>query len=158
MLKRIRGTSGDTIVEVLISLAVLSMAFVISYATANRALIDTQNAQEHSMALEYLDSQIEALHYYLGQPGQSLPTGSFYMQPNLNNGTVQFSQGVLNEQGNGFVYEVSISLDQNIPKSLDQNIPKCLDQNIPNTYHAVVTWPGLGSLPEQCEELSYRIY
>jgi type II secretory pathway pseudopilin PulG len=53
--------SGDTIVEVLIVLAVLSLAFVISYATANRGLLEARNADEHSEALGYIDSQVEEL-------------------------------------------------------------------------------------------------
>lgn len=142
MLKKLKDSTGDTIVEVLIALAVLSLAFVISYATANRALVDSQNAQEHTLALEYLDAQIEALRYYAGQPGQTLPSGAFYLQPDLNNGTIQVDAAPGTEPGNGFSY--SISLNRNL--------------TISNTYNAKVTWPGLGNLGQQSEELSYRLY
>ena len=59
--------SGDTIVEVLVSLAILSLAFAISYSTASKALIVSQNSQEHSTALGYLDQQMEML-WYISQP------------------------------------------------------------------------------------------
>ncbi|MGH7234475.1 MAG: PulJ/GspJ family protein [Candidatus Saccharimonadales bacterium] len=142
MLKRIKDSTGDTIVEVLIALAVLSLAFVISYATADRAITDSQNAQEHTLALEYLDAQIEALRYYAGQSSQGLPTSSFFLAPNASNGTVQVDPGSGQEPGNGFSYSVSLTLDQSVQ----------------NTYHANVTWPGLGGLGQQSEELSYRVY
>ena len=58
---KIKNSSGDTIVEVLIVLAVLSLAFAISYSTANRALNGSRNAQEHSETQNALNSQIEKL-------------------------------------------------------------------------------------------------
>lgn len=52
---------GDTIVEVLIVLAVLGLAIGISYATANRSLLNARQAQESSEASVLLQSQLEAL-------------------------------------------------------------------------------------------------
>jgi len=52
---------GDTIVEVLVVLAVLGMALGISYATANHSLLNARQAQEHSEALEFVQGQIELL-------------------------------------------------------------------------------------------------
>jgi prepilin-type N-terminal cleavage/methylation domain-containing protein len=59
---------GDTIVEVMVVLAVLGMAIGISYATANASLLETRQAQENSEATELAQSQIEALRT-LTQPG-----------------------------------------------------------------------------------------
>ena len=56
-----RRQAGDTIVEVLIVLTILSLAFSISYATATRGLAASRQAQEHSEALQFLTSQIELL-------------------------------------------------------------------------------------------------
>jgi type II secretory pathway pseudopilin PulG len=52
---------GDTIVEVMVVLAVLGLAISISYATANRSLLDTRQAQENSEATELVQAQLEAL-------------------------------------------------------------------------------------------------
>lgn len=52
---------GDTIVEVMIVLAVLGMAISVSYATANRSLLDTRQAQENAEAAQYIQAQLEAL-------------------------------------------------------------------------------------------------
>lgn len=55
--------AGDTIVEVLVVLAVLGLAIGISFATANRSLLATRAAQENSQATGYLQAQIEELRY-----------------------------------------------------------------------------------------------
>lgn len=52
---------GDTIVEVLVVLAVLGLAMSISYATANRSLLNARQAQENGEASELVSSQIELL-------------------------------------------------------------------------------------------------
>lgn len=52
---------GDTIVEVMIVLAVLGFAISISFATANRSLLNARQAQENSEATAYVQSQVEAL-------------------------------------------------------------------------------------------------
>lgn len=56
-----QNNRGDTIVEVMIVLAVLGLAIGISYATANRSLLNARQAQENSQATELAQSQIEAL-------------------------------------------------------------------------------------------------
>ena len=57
----IRDRRGDTIVEVMIVLAVLGLAMGISYATANRSLLNARQAQENSIATEIARSQVEGL-------------------------------------------------------------------------------------------------
>ncbi|HUC89835.1 MAG TPA: prepilin-type N-terminal cleavage/methylation domain-containing protein [Patescibacteria group bacterium] len=52
---------GDTIVEVLISLAVISLVLGGAYATANTSLQITRSSQERSNATKLAESQIEQL-------------------------------------------------------------------------------------------------
>lgn len=59
---------GDTIVEVMVVLAVLGLALSISYATASRSLKNTRQAQENSEASSLAQSQIEALRS-MASPG-----------------------------------------------------------------------------------------
>ena len=63
MLKNLlnRNQRGDTIIEVMIVLTILGLAFSISFATANTSLQNTRQAQENSEATKYAQSQIEAL-------------------------------------------------------------------------------------------------
>lgn len=52
---------GDTIVEVLIAIAVVSMILGGAYVTANRSLIATRAAEEKGSALKLAESQVEQL-------------------------------------------------------------------------------------------------
>jgi prepilin-type N-terminal cleavage/methylation domain-containing protein len=63
MLKRFTNLRerGDTIIEVMIVLAVLGLALGIAYATANRSLLNARQAQENSQATALVQSQVEAL-------------------------------------------------------------------------------------------------
>lgn len=52
---------GDTIVEVLIAMAVISLVLAGAYATTNRSLLATRSAQERSNALKLVESQLEQI-------------------------------------------------------------------------------------------------
>jgi prepilin-type N-terminal cleavage/methylation domain-containing protein len=52
---------GDTIIEVMIALAILGFAIGLSYVTANRSILAAEQAQESSTASELLQGQIEAI-------------------------------------------------------------------------------------------------
>lgn len=58
---RRRWQAGDTIVEVMIVLAVLGSAISLSYATANRSLRNARQAQDNSYATQLAQAQIEHL-------------------------------------------------------------------------------------------------
>lgn len=57
---------GDTIIEVMVVLAILGLALSVAYATANRSLLDARSAQENANATSEVQNQIEALRV-LGQ-------------------------------------------------------------------------------------------
>ena len=159
------NNSGDTIVEVLVSLAILSLAFAISYSTASRALIVSQNSQEHSTALGYLDQQMEML-WYISQP-------SFKATSTPNPQTEAYSTsspfcltGSISDSTSGIQFNPSVPYDLVSSKSAPQ---KCLFpgggfsysvalERSNNTFTAYIWWPGLGNLGEQHESLTYRVY
>jgi len=66
-LTSLRNNAGDTIVEVLVVLAILGLALSISYATASRSLLSTNGAQENSKATALLQAQAEVLRYMAPQ-------------------------------------------------------------------------------------------
>ena len=59
-----RKISGDTIVEVMIALAIISTVITLSYTTASRALILGRRAQERSEALKLAESTVERIKSY----------------------------------------------------------------------------------------------
>lgn len=75
-LKRLTSR-GDTIVEVMVVLAVLGLALSIAYATANRSLMGARQAQENSEATALAQSQIEQLRANVKITDTSAPTYIF---------------------------------------------------------------------------------
>lgn len=61
MIKLSISTRGDTIVEVLIAVAVVSSVLAITYATMNRNIIVGRRNQEQSEASKWGQAQVEAL-------------------------------------------------------------------------------------------------
>lgn len=55
------GQAGDTIAEVLIAIAVVSLVLVAAFAVVSRTAKNTRQTQEHSEALKYLEGQMEQL-------------------------------------------------------------------------------------------------
>lgn len=65
MLKKLRlADSGDTIVEVLIALAILTLVLGGAYYTASQSYRNDLSAQEHTEALTVAQTQIENLRTY----------------------------------------------------------------------------------------------
>lgn len=62
LIRHIRNQRGDTIVEVLIAIAVVSLVLVTAYATSTRNINTLEDTQEHSEALQLAQTQIEYLH------------------------------------------------------------------------------------------------
>jgi len=94
--------SGDTIVEVLVVLAVLGLALSISFATAQRSLLGARQAQEHTEALEIAQAQLEDLQsladndIIYGQPSDFCvtdPTGPTVATADPTSGTDPCLQG-----------------------------------------------------------------
>ncbi|MFA5004233.1 MAG: prepilin-type N-terminal cleavage/methylation domain-containing protein [Candidatus Saccharimonadales bacterium] len=56
-----RKQAGDTIVEVLIAIAIVSLVLAGAYAATNRNLLTTQDTLEHSQALQLVQAQLEFL-------------------------------------------------------------------------------------------------
>jgi len=59
--RRQMGQRGDTIVEVLIAITVVSMILGGAYVTTNHSLLATRDAQERADGLKLVESQLEQL-------------------------------------------------------------------------------------------------
>ncbi|MBP7807238.1 prepilin-type N-terminal cleavage/methylation domain-containing protein [Candidatus Saccharibacteria bacterium] len=71
-----RNQRGDTIVEVLISLAVLGMIVGGAYSIVNAALRNSRQAQERSEATKIAESQVETIKAIPNQTGRFCFNGS----------------------------------------------------------------------------------
>lgn len=59
------GSRGDTIIEILLSIAVLSLVLSVSYGLANRSSQTTRQAQERGEAQKLAEEQLEFLRGYV---------------------------------------------------------------------------------------------
>lgn len=74
-----RAQGGDTIVEVLISIAILGTVLAGAYVTSNRSLLAERTAQEHTEALTLAESQVESL---IGVGAPKAPATSIFTAGN----------------------------------------------------------------------------
>jgi prepilin-type N-terminal cleavage/methylation domain-containing protein len=169
---------GDTIVEVMIVLAVLGLAIGISYSTANRSLLNTRQAQEHSQATEYAQSEVEDLYalYPIGtianadlgnnifeqiapfcvyNPSAAEPIIAFdSLAPVTDQASCTFPPG-----GSGLYYTVKVYNCDNLP-SPPAGSP-CNDPSITtasDTFAVQVTWPDVLGQGNDSVTLDYRVH
>lgn len=107
---------GDTMVEVLISMAIVSMILGGAYVTSNKSLLSVRDAQEHVDALKLASSQIESLNAI---PAVAYNSSPFCYGPNGTLQAVNISTGNCTFTGNGALatngvqpaYSVAITYD-----------------------------------------------
>jgi Tfp pilus assembly protein PilV len=150
----IRNQRGDTIVEVLISMTIISSILVGAFILANNSKLQVTNSREHDDAIKILESQLEEMRAYAtsnSNPDQGVfITTAFCMyhdQPALT------STGNCVQDDNGNVttqqpeYNVSIQC---------QN--QCPDHNGGYLYDATVWWPQVTGHGNATESMYYRLY
>lgn len=70
-MRTLRSMAGDTIVEVLIAMAVASAVMGGAFVVVNHTLANSQQAQEHSETLAIAQGQIEQIKKLAGDPDHS---------------------------------------------------------------------------------------
>jgi prepilin-type N-terminal cleavage/methylation domain-containing protein len=133
-----RKQAGDTIVEVIVVLAVLGLAISISYATANRSLLATRQAEEASQATTLLQAAVPS-----GQPNNIYGAGSFCVSyvPTLQ--VVASSNSACHQRN---LYNVAVSYAAtDASGQID-------------TFTAVATWPDAQGEGSDTTTLVYRIH
>lgn len=145
MLKRYQMNSrGDTIVEVMIALSLLAFALTTSYSTVTRSLQTARNAQEHSEALQFLDSQVELARADAADTTLYSSFGNFCMTPAATR--VAIIDPACTTGVEGF-YKMRNTYTPSTAFGITQDI-----------FTFTVTWPGAGQLGQQYEEISYKIH
>lgn len=144
-----RNSRGDTIAEVLISIAILSLIMSMSYTLANRSTQGVRQAQERSEAQTMAESQIESLKVYLSNPGSSLPAvgGEFCLSNDGNN-----------------ITKVDISSDGNTPipdackSGPDNRYTTKIKRESDGLFSAKLSWPRVNGQGDDLLETWYKIY
>lgn len=126
---------GDTIIEVLISIAVASLVLASAYAISNRNLVTTQDTQEHSQALQIVQQQIEGLRALAATPGVTLVTTFPPSQCVDLSGTPVASTTAC---------QITSASSSCVPATASAACYKiAITQLLSDVYHVAVTWPSV---------------
>jgi prepilin-type N-terminal cleavage/methylation domain-containing protein len=128
----LKSQRGDTLVEVLIAITVVSMVLVAAYTTTTRNVNTMQDTQEHSEALQLAQTQIEYLHN-VTQVNRPASGGCFD-----NTGTKAA------HLSNGCLVDASDNHTATQPQFTIQIVSTALGNGMTN-YEVEVTWPGVSS-------------
>jgi len=85
-----KSQAGDTIIEVLIAMAILALVMVGAYVSSSRSLRNGTDAANRQQALALAEQQVEIIK---SSPGNYTPSGNFYVD---NSGNLQTGSGTFN--------------------------------------------------------------
>lgn len=144
---------GDTLVEVLIALAVLTTILVGAYITANRSQNTNQASQERGEAIKIVESQIERLKGLLSSGTIVVPAGSFCVN------TANSGLTTITAPANPFSESLETATLPYVPADCGNlggryNIAIRASSN---TYEFLVRWHRIGGSRDQIN-MYYRVY
>lgn len=135
--KILKNNNGDTIIEVLMAIVVLSLVLTTSYALANRSSQAVRQAQERSEALKYSQEQLEKLRNFV-QINTNWTASGYECFANGSN--TPTSSATNCGFGTDSRYKVKISVG-----------------TAPNTYRLKTNWDNVAGNGQDTLELSYRL-
>ncbi len=163
MKKLIKNQLGDTIIEVMVVLAVLGLAISISYATANRSLLDARQAQENSQATWLVETQVENLRLLAPNSNTGntnlntnifLQTGPFcVLDPTNPSNTTPIHTNVANCTFPTASYQVLIYNCDKLPTT-----GPCTNVTGPNVLAVQATWDDALGQGQDTVTLNYRVH
>jgi Tfp pilus assembly protein PilV len=131
-MKLLRSNRGDTIVEVLIAITVVSLILAGAYGVATRSARAVLQAQEHSEALQTAQAQLEGLRTYMANPAHPIPSAAAPFCMN----------------GSSFVDDAATFTLASIPDEANNDhlstYPAACKSGVGNLYNSSVIRTGLG--------------
>jgi prepilin-type N-terminal cleavage/methylation domain-containing protein len=147
------GQKGDTIIEVMISLAILSFVLGGAYYTANQSYRNIRDSQEHSEATNIAQTEIEDLRQYgpsfNGGTDQCLTDDAGSVQAQTTDCYVEntnqtypgyVSASACNASTASYCYEITITGPTVVTLA---NIASMTSVKV-HTYEVNVQWPPIG--------------
>jgi prepilin-type N-terminal cleavage/methylation domain-containing protein len=139
---------GDTIVEVLIAIAVISSVLGGAYTITNKNVKNSQHAQEQSRAAKIAETQIEQLKSYIASG--SLPSaGTNFCFPSTASATpTQFGTAAL--PAADAVYDPACRIETKYMTGIKQ-------QPASDNYTVYISWDGPSGNRSQVS-MAYKVY
>jgi type II secretory pathway pseudopilin PulG len=156
---------GDTIVEVLVVLAVIGFALSISYSSATRSLTDAQQSEENSYAAELAQTQVEQIREAVITSAPDSTGKISNLSPQMQGligqpfcmtaGTAKLTSTIPNpcsSTAGGTTYTLRDTLQQIPPTAPIAGLP------FVNNFKVQVTWPDVLGQGYDTVTLFYRVY
>ena len=136
---------GDTIVEVLVAIAVVSLVLTGAYVTTNHSLIDTRAAQERGDALKLAESQLEELRSLAATNNAVFTQTSPFCLYNITTITPATSANcTVNAAGS--------------PTNTQPAYHQSISEGSSNTFTVSLWWYNVSGNTKQQLQMSYRLY
>ncbi len=138
--------AGDTIIEVMLAMALVGMSLGVSYGIANRAISTGRSAQERSEALKLAESQLELIKTV---SKEELPT---YKNASQNYCLIGNDSTITQN-----IDTSSLCLGENRDSLYDLRlIYVAVDGTNPEFFESLVTWISPSSGTDNTVKLRYR--
>lgn len=148
MLKRM-SQKGDTIVEVLVAIAIVGAALSAAYITTSRSLRTSRNNQERAEAIKYSESQLERMKQKIKLDTNAVFSSSATDLPYCLDDTLTVVS-ITN------IADLSTYPAQCKSGFFGFAIRKTVAGG--NDFELITRWPQFGGGPEQTVKIFYRIY
>jgi len=148
------GQAGDTIIEVLIAIAIVSSVLGIAYATMNRGLKQARDIQERTEALKLLQGQVESLRF-LDESGVTLPANTFCIDGSPPNPVTGFTGTTPPTAATVDVDDFNGYPDQCVQEDF-YHLAIYRDGADPRLYHFSAHWDQVGGGARDQINLVYR--
>jgi type II secretory pathway pseudopilin PulG len=151
-------TRGDTIVEVLIAILVISVILTGAFVSARRSQAGIRQSQERVEALKVSEAQLEHIRYMI-KTGSSEPYDTSVASTycfDLSNFRHNITAAIPALQSDAFASSVYPSPCHVTPSGLDFYTHIQVSTST-NTFTAVTRWDGYGGIGKQEVRLSVRM-
>lgn len=147
---------GDTLIEVLIVLAILGLALSISYATANRSLLQAREAQENAYAANLAEAQFEKLRSMSKHQfdASKIPVDDEFI---YQNGGV-FTQYCIDQNVNKMISATGSPIDPGCKIKDLYEIRISFTPATGQTFKVNVSWPNVQGEGTDNVTMSYRLH
>lgn len=141
--------AGDTIVEVILAVAIISSVLAGAFAVTSRSSRDIRVSEEHAQALQYLQGQVELLRSAAAKPGYLLGSGW------LNSGFCLDANNIYESDSGGTDNNCKVGANPTAPYVLHiQKNP--LSSGPTTTFDLEASWASLNRGNDRVD-LSYKV-
>lgn len=134
------SNAGDTIVEVLIAMSVITSVLVVAYVTVNKATNNARQAQERGVATKLIETQAERLKAFASTK-PIFTSSDFCVDPT---GGLPAGPCALEETGNNYTSGVKYNVN--------------VKRTSANDFTITCIWEKAGGGGNDQASLAYRVY